>query len=340
MVTNQLPLSKFKLPDLPLRGSSRGYILAGVCVGLGLALRLTLDPLWHDNLPYLWFFMAELVVMRFAGPGPLAFSALAGLLLGDWCFINPRHSFFLVDRMSQVNSVFFVLFSVSLVIFSKREQRTLERERRGREKLAEALKELARLAAIVESSEDAIVGNDLNGTIVTWNSGAQRLYGYSSTEAIGKDITLLEPVETRDETRQLLARVGRGEPVEHFETVRYTRDSQPVSVSLSISPVRNEAGIIVGASAIARDITERGKAEAERERLVRDLQTALANVKTLRGLLPICASCKKIRDDKGYWNQIEFYIRDRSEASFTHGICPDCSERLYGEVLNSASPRV
>ncbi len=89
---------------------------------------------------------------------------------------------------------------------------------------------------------------------------------------------------------------------------------------------------------IARDISERKQAEAERERLVRDLQTALANVKTLRGLLPICASCKKIRDDKGYWNQIEFYIRDRSDASFTHGICPDCAEKLYGEVMKPITP--
>ena len=80
------------------------------------------------------------------------------------------------------------------------------------------------------------------------------------------------------------------------------------------------------------DITERKKAEKEREALIGQLQDALAQVKTLSGFIPICASCKKIRDDKGYWNQIETYNRDHSEAEFSHGICPECSKRLYPEL--------
>jgi DNA-directed RNA polymerase subunit M/transcription elongation factor TFIIS len=80
---------------------------------------------------------------------------------------------------------------------------------------------------------------------------------------------------------------------------------------------------------VARDITERKRTEAEREKLIAQLQNALTEVKKLSGLLPICASCKKIRNDKGYWEQIEIYIHDRSEADFTHGICPECAERLY-----------
>ena len=83
----------------------------------------------------------------------------------------------------------------------------------------------------------------------------------------------------------------------------------------------------------AVDITERRQAEEEREKLVHDLQKALSEVKTLKGIFPICASCKKIRDDKGYWRQIEAYIRDHSEAEFSHGICPDCMEKLYGDFL-------
>ena len=74
---------------------------------------------------------------------------------------------------------------------------------------------------------------------------------------------------------------------------------------------------------------ERKRSEEERSRLILELQESLARVRTLSGLLPICASCKKIRDDKGYWNQIETYIKDRSEAEFTHGICPECAQRLY-----------
>ena len=80
---------------------------------------------------------------------------------------------------------------------------------------------------------------------------------------------------------------------------------------------------------IAHDITKRIQAEKEREKLILKLQEALDNIKTLNGLLPICSNCKKIRDDKGYWNQIESYIRDHSEAEFSHGICPECAKKYY-----------
>jgi hypothetical protein len=82
-------------------------------------------------------------------------------------------------------------------------------------------------------------------------------------------------------------------------------------------------------TALQREIDERKRIEQEREKLIKELQGALTEVKTLSGLLPICAACKKIRDDKGYWNQIELYIRERSEAEFSHGICPECAKKLY-----------
>ena len=81
---------------------------------------------------------------------------------------------------------------------------------------------------------------------------------------------------------------------------------------------------------IMRDITERKQAEQEREKLITELKEAISKVKTLSGMLPICTTCKKIRDDDGYWNRIEKYIMDRSEAEFSHSICPDCMEKLYG----------
>jgi DNA-binding response OmpR family regulator len=84
---------------------------------------------------------------------------------------------------------------------------------------------------------------------------------------------------------------------------------------------------------LREEISWRKKAEEEREKLIRELRQALAEVKTLSGLLPICASCKKIRDDKGYWNQIEVYIRDHSHAEFSHGLCPDCAKKLYAEYF-------
>ena len=89
---------------------------------------------------------------------------------------------------------------------------------------------------------------------------------------------------------------------------------------------------VAGAVANAQLFTEVKRVEKEREKLILQLQDALAKVKTLRGLIPICSSCKKIRDDKGYWNQIEVFIRDHSEADFSHGICPDCVKKLYDDL--------
>ncbi|MDW7712289.1 MAG: PAS domain-containing protein [Deferrisomatales bacterium] len=100
-------------------------------------------------------------------------------------------------------------------------------------------------------------------------------------------------------------------------------------LQVSCSPYRNGSGEVVGSVHVVRDISEQKRREEEREALVAQLQEALAQAKLLSGLLPICASCKSIRDDQGYWNQIETYIRERSDAEFTHGICPECAERLY-----------
>ena len=94
-------------------------------------------------------------------------------------------------------------------------------------------------------------------------------------------------------------------------------------------PLQDEKGQTIGLVVVSRDITEQKKAEAERERLITELQDALADVKLLSGLVPICASCKKIRDDQGFWTQIESYIQDRSDAKFSHSICPDCAAKLY-----------
>jgi PAS domain S-box-containing protein len=105
-------------------------------------------------------------------------------------------------------------------------------------------------------------------------------------------------------------------------------------VAHACQPVRGDQGQFIGTRASNRDITKRKAAELERERLVAELQAAMAKVKLLTGFIPICASCKKIRNDAGYWQQIEVYIRDHSEAVFSHGICPDCGKKLYGEYYH------
>jgi PAS domain S-box-containing protein len=151
--------------------------------------------------------------------------------------------------------------------------------------LREREQRLRWFASIVESSEDAIVSKDIAGTITTWNNGAERLFGYTSDEIVGKPVTFLIPSDRHTEERTILERISRGERIENYETVRRRKDGSLVDVSLTISPVRNAEGKIVGASKIARDITRQKRTERREKILMADLdhwvRNALARVSVL-----------------------------------------------------------
>lgn len=124
------------------------------------------------------------------------------------------------------------------------------------------------LASIVESSDDAIISKDLNGIISSWNRGAEHVFGYKADEVIGKPVTILMPQELYDEEEQILTSIREGRSLDHYETVRLRKDGKLIDISLTISPIRDETGKIVGASKIARDITEEKRADQERARLL------------------------------------------------------------------------
>ena len=126
---------------------------------------------------------------------------------------------------------------------------------------------LSRLAAIVEFSDDAIIGKDLKGIITSWNNGAEKIFGYSAREMVGTSIMRLIPSARRDEEKQILARIRRGEGMRHFDTLRRTKDGRLINVSVTISPIKDAAGKVVGASKVARDISERKQAEAVQSRM-------------------------------------------------------------------------
>jgi len=147
----------------------------------------------------------------------------------------------------------------------------------------------SQLALIVESSDDAIVGKSLDGKIVSWNTGAERIYGYTASEAVGQPIGILVPPEERDELPEILERLKRDERIQHYETVRARKDGERINVSMSISPVKDGEGKVIGASAIARDITGRKHVEAELQKseahfrsLIRDAPYGIYRV-TLNG---------------------------------------------------------
>ena len=138
----------------------------------------------------------------------------------------------------------------------------------------------SRLAAIVASSDDAIVSKDLNGYIITWNPAAERMFGYTAEEAVGQNITMIIPPERRHEEDTVLSRIRSGQSVDHFETVRVRKDGRPVDVSLTVSPVRGTDNQVVGASKIARDITIRKSIERERADLLAREQAARAEAES------------------------------------------------------------
>jgi len=188
------------------------------------------------------------------------------------------------------------------------------------------------LAAIVESSEDAIYGKNLDCVIISWNPAAERIYGYSAEEIIGRSNVVLFPLKRRDELLEILTTVRSGETVGIRETERLHKSGRIIPMSVTVSPIKNAQGEVIGASSIARDISRQKQAEFDRQQLIEELMASAKQVKALSGLLPICATCKRIRDDQGYWQQVETYIIKYSDAVFSHGICPRCAEEYNRQL--------
>jgi PAS domain S-box-containing protein len=179
------------------------------------------------------------------------------------------------DHAGRISGLMCIATEDTARVLAERERDRLDEQR---QKGAEETR--AKLAAIVESSDDAIISKTLDGTIATWNRGAQRIFGYTDAEVVGQSIYRLIPSDRRHEEADILERLARGERIEHFETVRITRDGREIDVSLTVSPIMNSAGKIVGASKIVRDITARKKVE---ESLVRQADAlARSNVELER----------------------------------------------------------
>lgn len=204
-----------------------------------------------------------------------------------------------------------------------------------RRRIEEDLRESEeRFRSVAQTASDAIISVESHGRIVFWNPAAERIFGYASAEAVGQPLSIIVPQRFRqpdaDGLEGLLARGVTQPGGAATEAVGLRQNGSEFPIELSIAswhsgPHHFFTGII-------RDISQRKQAEAERERLILQLQTALADVKTLSGILPICAGCKKIRDDRGFWNQVDTYIQTHSLATFSHGLCPDCTARLYPEL--------
>jgi PAS domain S-box-containing protein len=260
--------------------------VAAVLVVAAVGLRRLLDPLLGENYPFATVVLAVLLAAGRGGLGPGLFAAGLGGVLTAWLVFVPRGTFAVGTPENQGSLAVFLAVAAGVAALGGSFRRAREDARAAlatvtaeREDLRQTLARLGvvfrdaseperaeaarrHLAAIVESSEDAIYSSDLNGVITSWNAAAERVYGYPPAEVLGRPFAALMPTDRADDADQLVARIRRGERIDHFETVRRRQDGGLVDVSVSFSPVRDAGGRLVGAAVITRDISTQRQALA------------------------------------------------------------------------------
>ena len=188
------------------------------------------------------------------------------------------------------------------------------------------------LETVLGESTDPIFNILEDGTYRYVNQAFSGPFGHTPEEVIGRRIWDLFSPEEGEKRMAVVRRAFATRELVVFD-VRVPTPAGDTFYITSVKPILDPDGHVSSVICISKDITARKRAEEERVELIARLQTALQEVRTLTGLLPICSHCKKIRDDRGYWTQIESYIRDHSEAEFTHGICPGCQEQYFSETI-------
>jgi PAS domain S-box-containing protein len=209
--------------------------------------------------------------------------------------------------------------------------------------------------AILNSADYAILTTGPDGIVQTFNPAAERLLGYAATEVIGRETPVLwhDPQEIAERAQSLSVKLGmpvrasfdaiakkvQFEQIEDGEWTFIRKDHSRFIASLVITALADQTGNFTGYLGIFRDISLRKSLEGEREKLILELKNALAEVKTLSGLIPICGWCKSVRNDSGYWQSVEQYVHAHTEATFTHGICPTCKEKFKDDAARVKKER-
>ncbi len=297
------------------------YAVAILATAVALFARQLLTPLYGSQNAYHTVWLAVAFAAWYCGLGPSIVTALLGALGVWYWFIPPFHSFATHNRSDLFGALGFLVFSSAIIALG-------ESNRRG-------YVARSRLAAIVQSSDDAIISKDLDGVIATWNQGAERVFGYTAEEAVGQHITLIIPSDRRSEEVMILDKLRKGDRIEHFETVRLHKNGTNLDISVTISPVKDAEGRVVGASKVARNITpqkqiERAMRDSE-ERFRSIVETTPECVKlvaadgtlvhmNLPGLRIVGADCADMVVGRNFYDLIDAKDRDRYRA-FNERIC-------------------
>ena len=199
------------------------------------------------------------------------------------------------------------------------------------EQLQHATEKIDFLGSITDQTSDIIFATDLDFNITYSNPAAIDMYKYSIDEFSKMSILDIITGDFIKNNRSEMVNIAFAQGFWEFEEEHRRKNMLEFQAHIKISPlfIENKLNSFIF---IIRDITERKERELEREELIKELSDALGKIKTLEGLIPICASCKKIRSDDGYWEDVEVYIKNRSKADFTHGLCPSCTKQMYPEI--------
>ena len=185
--------------------------------------------------------------------------------------------------------------------------------------------EIARWRLLIEQSRDGIVILDQNCKVYEANSKYADMLGYTMEEVRELHVWDWDFIHSKEKLKEMVQTVDHSG--DHFQTQHRRKDGTIIDVEISTngSCYRGQKLVLC----VCRDITERKRLERKQKKLIKDLREALEEIRTLRGIFPICSHCKKIRDDTGYWEQIDVYLKEHSDAEFSHGLCPDCFIKIY-----------
>ncbi len=181
---------------------------------------------------------------------------------------------------------------------------------------------------LFENANDVIFILDEDYNYVDVNRKAVEVFGYSREEFLRLNVKDVIPPEQRQRSDDEFTKLDKNGGYERFVGRQRTKDGRWLDIEVNSSAIVRD-GKVIGSRDIVRDISERRQAERERERLIAKLQQALEEIKTLKGIIPICSFCKRVRVDQDYWEQVDIYIKDHSEADISHGICPECLRSMY-----------
>jgi PAS domain S-box-containing protein len=262
------------------RLQKKPLVVASVILGavlLATFARWAIGGLIDDRTPFTTYYPAVVVATLLGGFWLGTLTTILSAVVACWIFMPP--AFGVAPDESQFTAIVaFILVSLLLAgvvtaLKAAMDLLLVEVEQRQKSHVA-----VGQLISLVETSADAIITKDLNGVITSWNKGAERIFGYTADEMIGKPINLLIPADRPDEEPSILQRIRRGERVEHYETVRQRKSGELIDISLSVSPLMDETGKIVGASKIARDITATRHAQEMQTLLLGEMRHRINNL--------------------------------------------------------------